>query len=263
MELFSESLLDRKLFEEVKGVVWYIELTIVKEGNPVLHQGSGFSVTKDGCIMTCDHLFPTHGPILNVEARNYCESIFRSVEVVRRYSKLDVAILQVKEPISCNYGQFSSNGSLYPGQPLASLGYPHRHPGTFVVGRASHHCVDVDMESLPKDDDKTCANYESSAVSRPQPYWKIGDSLDYTDLGNDFNKELHPLTPIIISSGLASYSGHSGSPVFKSDGTIIGMVIRTNISIHVSMLKVCLEDAALPEEESSLPFESCSSKGEK
>lgn len=245
MDLCGESLLNKQLFEEAKGVTWAIEASGYHNGELIYDFGSGFSVGKIGLglIMTASHVLPDPDATFTVKARKLDEAVYREARVKYRRPDWDVAVLELNVPINCKEGLLASDGSLYIGQPLAHLGNPLGHYGTFVVGRARYRCVDdVDMPT----GNQTCETYDSSLVSEPQRYRILGHYFDSKVLykPGSSSKDRDPMVPVVVVSGLCCGPGSSGGPLFKSDGTIVGMLILdTPICVHVSLLRECLRIA--------------------
>lgn len=227
----------------MKDVVWSIEVYFGENGSQQVSDGTGVSVSNYGLIMTCDHLLPSEDKeieIINIRARRHDENVFRDVSVKRRHSTWDVAILELNSRISCNSGQFASDGSLYAGQPLAHLGNPVCFPNTFLVGRASFPCVD---DVIMPTSNQTCSTYKSDTSTKPPRYYIIGHRLNCkTPNLTPFDLNLHPMVPVVVCASLNDNEGCSGGPVFKSDGTIIGLICRPELAIHVSVLKHCLKE---------------------
>lgn len=250
----SEHIQLTQLHENLKPIIWLIEVsgTIKKEETKVF--ATGFSMRNDGLVMTCAHTI--RGMIVReIKARRLNEEKFETAKIKNMWPKWDLALLQVDKVIDCSVGEFVSDGSLWEGQRLLYIGHSRNLVGSYLIGRACFPCI---ADVIPPKNSETCGEYDPTARKKTPEYRVMGHvwNTEYftrnRDVSSPFEKSLVPTVPIIQCNGFNTGPGCSGGPIFNMKGKVVGMLIAGldgyDIAIHVAALKMFFSDATKPSE---------------
>ncbi|XP_050237531.1 uncharacterized protein LOC126687159 [Mercurialis annua] len=239
----------RALNTELKSIVWVLRVYCPNNNNQIVESFStAFSIDRNGLIMTSAHTFVKR-PYIITARRLHDVSFLHKVEEVHIKHTWDIAVLRVKNVSDCNFGRLAVDRSLFVGQKLLHIGHPGNLVGSLFVGTVAFPCMDdVDVPQ----DNQICSNYICTALDITPRYrimghiWNVDAWIKAKQNEYEFERQLHPQTPIIQIYGLGSREGCSGGPVFNIKGEIVGIMsmgfLGFEIAIHSSLLRQVLSE---------------------
>lgn len=234
-----------KMNENLKPLVWCIEkITDVSEEDYICTMtslGTGFSVSKNGLVMTCAHVVKNANPSTEIKVHTLDNSLQGTAKIAYLRKGSDLALLDVSGIRDCGAVKFSRDRSLSVGQPLVTIGNPPNLVGTFLVGHVCYGCKNV-KKSI-KDNKATCATYETKSQQKNRvlgDVWNV-EVFRKSRHPYEFERSLNPSVPIIQCHGFNTDNGNSGGPVFNHSEELVGMIHASsfcdNIAIHVTELE--------------------------
>lgn len=237
------------LFQEAKSCVFVLKIFGCSENNTLMTYASGFSIGVDGFLLTCGHTFYKLSSVV-IGVRSLDEDRFsHEAELVHLMPSWDLALLKVNNIESCGSIALAPDGSLREGETLYHIGHPHSFVGSCLIGNAAYSCSESAI--IPKDS-RTCEEFVCDPLSSTSEYRIMGHVFNrdvFAKPGrqvDEYEKELHPLVPIIQFSGLCCEDGCSGGPVFNDRKQIVGLLIGRvdgfEIAVHVTLLRFFVQD---------------------
>lgn len=210
----------RDFHENLKKIIWVLRIWSFVKHQVMKTFGTCFSIDKNGLAITCAHLLQNgHKHIISARRLDETHFLFE-VEILDQKPKWDITLLEIKGFNNSSYGIFARDGSLNAGQRLIHIRHPGSLVGSFLDGMVAFQCVDDIV--FPLDNQKR-QTYLSTALQFTSRYRIMGhifnsevfqESRANVEREKTFEKNLHPLVPLIQIFGLNSSEGCSGGPIF-------------------------------------------------